>query len=160
MKKYSMETAVGVFVAIGLLCAAYMTVKLGKFSLFGEDTYVLYARFTSVSGLKIGSPVEIFGIGVGKVEKLEIDPQKQMALVQLGINRGIRVYEDASASVKTAGLIGDKFIEVDPGGSGNLLKAGGTITETSSAFDIEDLIGRFAFGEVKKENNRSKKGNK
>lgn len=160
MKKYSMETAVGVFVAIGLLCVAYMTVKLGKFSFFGEDTYVLCARFSSVSGLKVGSPVEIFGIEVGKVERLEIDSQKQMALVELGINRGNKIYEDASASVKTAGLIGDKFIKVDPGGSGNLLKPGGTITETSSAFDIEDLIGRFAFGEVKKDSQGKKEGNR
>jgi len=160
MKKYSMETTVGVFVGIGLLCVAYMTVKLGQFSFFGEDTYVLYARFSSVSGLKIGSPVEIFGIQVGKVERLEIDPQKQMAMVELGINRGTKVYEDASASVKTAGLIGDKFIKIDPGGSGNLLKAGGTITETSAALDIEDLIGRYAFGEVKKDSPKSNAGKK
>jgi len=160
MKKYSLETTVGIFVAIGLLCVGYMTVKLGKISFFGEDTYVLYARFASVSGLKIGSPIEIFGIQVGKVEKLEIDPQKQMAWVGLGINRGIRVYEDAIASVKTAGLIGDKFIKVDPGGSGNLLKAGGTITETSPALDIEDLIGRYAFGEVKKDSRGSREENK
>ena len=160
MKKYSMETTVGIFVVIGLLCVGYMTVKLGKISLFGEDTYILHARFTSVSGLKVGSPVEIFGIQAGKVEKLEIDSEKQMALVHMGIQQGIKVYEDGSASVKTAGLIGDKFIKVDPGGSGNLLKPGGTITETSSALDIEDLIGRYAFGEVKKDAQGAKKETK
>jgi phospholipid/cholesterol/gamma-HCH transport system substrate-binding protein len=151
MKKYSMETAVGIFVVIGFLCVGYMTVKLGNVSLLGGDTYVLQARFATVSGLKIGSPVEIYGIQVGRVDKLEIDPQKQLAWVELGIRNGINVYDDGSASIKTAGLIGDKFIKVDPGGSGNLLKPGGTITETSSALDIEDLIGRYAFGEVKKD---------
>jgi phospholipid/cholesterol/gamma-HCH transport system substrate-binding protein len=151
MKKYSMETAVGVFVVIGFLCVGYMTVKLGNVSLLGGDTYVLQARFATVSGLKIGSPVEIYGIQVGRVDKLEIDPQKQLAWVELEIRNGIKVYDDGSASIKTAGLIGDKFIKVDPGGSGNLLKPGGTITETSSALDIEDLIGRYAFGEVKKD---------
>jgi phospholipid/cholesterol/gamma-HCH transport system substrate-binding protein len=151
MKKYSMETAVGIFVVIGFLCVGYMTVKLGNVSLLGGDTYVLNARFATVSGLKIGSPVEIYGIQVGRVDKLEIDPQKQLAWVELGIRNGINVYDDGSASIKTAGLIGDKFIKVDPGGSGNLLKPGGTITETSSALDIEDLIGRYAFGEVKKD---------
>ena len=155
-----METTVGIFVAIGLLCVGYMTVKLGKISLFGEDTYVLHARFASASGLKIGSPVEIFGIQAGKVEKLEIDAEKQMAWVEMGLNRGIKVYEDASASVKTAGLIGDKFVKVDPGGAGNLLKPGGTITETSSALDLEDLIGRYAFGQIKKEPQGNKEGNK
>lgn len=160
MKKYSMETTVGIFVAIGLLCVGYMTVKLGKISLFGEDTYTLHARFTSVSGLKVGGPVEIFGIQVGKIEKLEIDSEKEMALVHMGIHKGIKVFEDGSASVKTAGLIGDKFIKVEPGGSGNLLKPEGTITETSSALDIEDLIGRIAFGNVKKDTPEKKEGTK
>lgn len=160
MKKYSMETTVGIFVAIGLLCVGYMTVKLGKISFFGEDTYTLRARFTSVSGLKVGSSVEIFGIQVGKVEKLEIDSEKEMALVHMSINSNIKVYEDGSASIKTAGLIGDRFIKMDPGGSGNLLKPEGTITETSSALDIEDLIGRIAFGEVKKDPQENKKGTK
>ena len=151
MKKYALETTVGLFVVVGLLCVGYMAVTLGNVSLGGGDTYVLSARFTTVSGLKIGSPVEIYGIQVGRVDKLEIDPQKQLAWVELGIRNGINVYDDGSASIKTAGLIGDKFIKVDPGGSGNLLKPGGTITETSSALDIEDLIGRYAFGEVKKD---------
>ena len=160
MKKYSMETTVGLFVVIGLLCLGYMTVKLGKISLFGDDTYPLYARFTSVSGLKTGSPVEIFGIQVGKVEKMEIDPQKQIAWVQLGIKKGIKVFDDASASIKTAGLIGDRFIKVDPGGSGDLLKPGGTITETTPALDIEELIGKYAFGDIKKDGKESKEGAK
>jgi phospholipid/cholesterol/gamma-HCH transport system substrate-binding protein len=149
MKKYSMETIVGIFVAAGLLCVGYMAVKLGNLSLFGEDSLVLYARFSSVSGLKVGSPIEIFGIQVGSVQKIEMDPEKEMAIVKMGIKKGIKVYEDASASVKTAGLIGDKFIKVDPGGSADLLKPGGVITETSSALDIEDVIGRYAFGGVK-----------
>ena len=160
MKKYSTETIVGIFVAIGLICVGYMAVKLGKISLFGEETYALFARFTSVSGLKVGSPVEVFGIQVGKVEKLEIDPQKQIAWVELGIKKGIKVYDDASASVKTAGLIGDRFIKVDPGGSGDLLKTGGTITETAPALDIEELIGKYAFGEIKKDGKENKEGTK
>jgi phospholipid/cholesterol/gamma-HCH transport system substrate-binding protein len=121
---------------------------------------VLYARFISVSGLRVGSPVEILGIPAGKVEKLEIDSEKQMALVRLRIKKGIEIYDDAAASVKTAGLIGDKFIKIDPGGSGNLLKPEGTITETSSALDLEDLIGRYAFGEVKKDSQGMKEGKK
>jgi phospholipid/cholesterol/gamma-HCH transport system substrate-binding protein len=160
MKKYSMETAVGIFVVIGFLCVGYLTVKLGNVSLLGGDTYVLHARFATVSGLKIGSPVEIYGIQVGRVDKLEIDPQKQLAWVEMEVRNGIKVYEDGSASIKTAGMIGDKFIKVDPGGAGNLLKPGETITETSSALDIEDLIGRYAFGDVKKDVPGSKGGTK
>jgi phospholipid/cholesterol/gamma-HCH transport system substrate-binding protein len=157
MKKYSMETIVGIFVAAGLLCVGYMAVKLGNLSLFGEDSLVLYARFSSVSGLKVGSPIEIFGIKVGSVQKIEMDPEKEMAVVQMGLKKGIKVYEDGSASIKTAGLIGDKFIKIDPGGSSDLLKPGGVITETSSAFDLEDVIGRYAFGEVKDKDEDAKK---
>ena len=160
MKKYSMDTIVGIFVAIGLLCVGYMSLRLGKVSLFGDDTYPLYARFTSVSGLRVGSPVEIYGIQVGKIDKLEIDSEKQMALVRLTIRIGVKIYEDAIASVKTAGLIGDKFIKIDPGGSGNLLKPERTITETTPALDIEDLLGRYAFGEVKKDSQGNKEGSK
>ena len=160
MKKYTLETTVGLFVVVGLLCVGYMTVKLGNVSFVGKDTYILQARFATVSGLKVGSPVEIYGIQVGKVDRLEIDPQKQLAWVKLEVRNGINVYDDGSASIKTAGLIGDKFIKVDPGGAGNLLKPGGTITETSSALDIEDLIGRYAFGEVKKDAPGSKESTK
>ena len=160
MKKYSMETIVGIFVAAGLLCVGYMAIKLGNVSLFAEDPHVLYARFSSVSGLKVGSPVEVFGIRVGNVQKIEIDPEKEMALVQMGIKKGIKVYEDARASIKTAGLIGDKFIKVDPGGSGDLLKPGMVIIETLPAVDLGDLIGRYAFGGVKEDSQEKKEKKK
>jgi len=157
MKKYSIETIVGIFVVAGLLCVAYMTVKLGKVSLFGDDYYSLYARFGSVSGLREGSPIEIDGIEVGRVERLTLDQEKQLPLVILKIRKGIRVYDDGSAAIKTAGLIGDKFINIDPGGGGEVLKPGGTITETTSAVDIEELISKYAFGDVKKDDKKETK---
>ncbi|MRR24237.1 MCE family protein, partial [bacterium] len=101
MKKYSMETAVGIFIVIGLICVGYMTVKLGKVSLFGDTTYPLYARFTSVAGLRAGSSVEVFGIQVGTVENLTIDQEKQMAVVEMKINKNTVIYDDAAATVKT-----------------------------------------------------------
>ncbi len=152
MKKYSMESVVGIFVVIGLLCAGYMTIKLGKVSLFGDEYYVLYARFGSVSGLRVDSPVEMNGIEVGRVDRLSMDQEKQAALVALKIKKGVKVYDDAIASIKTAGLIGDKFIKIDPGGSGEILKPGGTIIDTTSPIDIEELIGKYVFGDVKKNN--------
>jgi len=152
-----METVVGIFVVIGLLCVGYMTVKLGKVSLFGDDYYSLYARFTSVSGLRDGSPVEIDGIEVGRVGQMSIDQERQMAMVELKIKKGIKVYEDALASIKTSGLIGDKLIKIDPGGGGDILKPGVTITETNSALDIEDLISKYAFGDIKKDDKKETK---
>ena len=155
MKKYSIETAVGVFVLVGLICVGYMTVRLGKVSLFGEETYPLKARFASVSGLRVGSTVEVYGIEVGSVMHLGIDAEKQMGVVGMKINRGVKVYDDAVATIKSAGLIGDKYVNIDPGGAGVVLKPGGVITQTSAATDIEDLIGKYAFGDVKKEPDRA-----
>ena len=155
MKKYSIETAVGVFVVVGLICVGYMTVKLGKVSLFGEDAYPLTARFASVSGLRVGSAVEVYGIEVGSVMHLGIDAEKQMGVVGMKINRGVKVYDDAVATIKSAGLIGDRYVNIDPGGAGAVLKPGGVITQTSAPTDIEDLIGKYAFGDVKKEPDRA-----
>jgi phospholipid/cholesterol/gamma-HCH transport system substrate-binding protein len=157
MKKYKIETIVGIFVVIGLLCIGYMTLTLGEVSFLGDDSYPLYARFASVAGLKAGSPVEILGLEVGRVENLSMDQDRQMAVAEIKIKKGIRIYDDAIASVKTAGLIGDKYIQIDPGGSGTALKPGGTITETSAPLDIEDLIGKYAFGDVGKNKKDEKK---
>jgi phospholipid/cholesterol/gamma-HCH transport system substrate-binding protein len=150
MKKYSMESVVGIFVVIGLICVGYMTVKLGKVSLFSDDYYSLNALFQSVSGLRLDSPVEIDGIEVGRVKQLSLNDERQMALVELKIKKGIKVYDDAYASIKTAGLIGDKFINIDPGGSGEILKPGGTIINTASPLDMEELISKYAFGDITK----------
>jgi phospholipid/cholesterol/gamma-HCH transport system substrate-binding protein len=134
-----------------------MTIKLGKIPIFGGDYYLLYAYFSSVSGLRVDSPVEINGIEVGRVEQLNIDQDKQIAMVKLRIEKGIKVYEDAIASIKTSGLIGDKLIKIDPGGGGDILKPGGTITETTAALDIEDLISKYAFGDIKKDDKKESK---
>ncbi|HSO72043.1 MAG TPA: outer membrane lipid asymmetry maintenance protein MlaD [Thermodesulfobacteriota bacterium] len=150
MKKYTMETTVGIFLVFGLLCVGYMTVKLGNFSPFGDNAYSLFARFTSVTGLRAGSLVYISGIEVGRLEKLTMDQESQKAVVEIRIRKDIKIFDDAIASIKTEGLIGDMHISIDPGGGGALLKPGGTITETQPAVDVVDLIGKYAFGDVKK----------
>ena len=152
MKKYAMETAVGIFVVIGLFCVGYMTVKLGNIGLLGDDSYSLFARFTSVSGLRTGSAIQMLGIEIGRVDKLTMDQENQMAVVEFRINKGIKIYDDAIASIKTEGLIGDRYVSIDPGGgTDELLKPGGTITETESPTDIQELISKYAFGDVEKQ---------
>ena len=151
MKKYAMETTVGIFLVFGLLCIGYMAVKLGHVSLLGDDAYSLFARFTTVSGLRAGSPVDMLGIEVGRVGRLTMDQKDQKAVVEIRIQKDIKVYDDAIASIKAEGLIGDMFLSIDPGGAGKLLGPGGTITETQPAVDIVDLIGKYAFGEVRKQ---------
>jgi phospholipid/cholesterol/gamma-HCH transport system substrate-binding protein len=149
MKKYTMETIVGIFVTLGLICIGYMTVKLGNVHLLGDDSYPLVAKFTTASGLKIGNPVNILGIEVGRVEHISMDQQNQKAVVQIKIKNGIKVYDDAIAAIKTEGLIGDKYMSIDPGGSGTLLGPSGVITDTQAAVDIVELVSKYAFGEIK-----------
>jgi phospholipid/cholesterol/gamma-HCH transport system substrate-binding protein len=151
MKKYAVETTVGIFLVFGLLCLGYMTVKLGHVTLLGDDTYPLFARFTSVTGLRSGSPVYMLGIEIGRTDGLTMDQKEQRAVVELRIKRGITIYDDAIASIKSEGLIGDRYLSIDPGGGGAPLAPGGTITETQPPVDIADIIGKYAFGDVKKQ---------
>jgi len=145
-----METTVGIFLVFGLLCIGYMTVKLGHVSFLGDGSYSLSARFTSVTGLRVGSPVYILGIEVGRTERLTMDQKNQKAVVEFRVQKGIKIYDDAIASIKTEGLIGDKYLNIDPGGAGESLKPGGIIIETQSPVDVADVIGKYAFGDVKK----------
>lgn len=149
MKKSSVEMAVGVFVIIGVICVSYLAIHLGDFELFSDRYYSLYARFQSVSGLKKGAAVELAGVEVGDVESIELDPVRQVAIVRLKISNDITLTEDVIASIKTSGLIGDKFVELSPGGADRILKHEDMITETESPIDIEELISKYVFGSLK-----------
>ena len=146
MKKTSVETAVGVFVLIGLLSVGYLAIKLGKMEWFGDDYYLLDARFNSVSGLKTGAPVDMAGVEIGQVADIRLDKQRQVAIVRLKIQKDVKLTDDVIASVKTSGLIGDKFIKLTPGASDRILKSGDMIIETESALDIEELVSKYVFG--------------
>ena len=149
MKKYTMETIVGIFVTLGLICVGYMAVKLGNVHILGDDSYPLIAKFTSASGLKIGNPVNILGIEVGRVDQISMDQANQRAVVQIRIKNGVKIYDDAIAAIRNEGLIGDKYMSIDPGGAGTLLGPSGVITDTQAAVDIVELVSKYAFGEVK-----------
>jgi phospholipid/cholesterol/gamma-HCH transport system substrate-binding protein len=148
MQKTSIEMAVGVFMLIGIACVGYLTIQLGKMQWLGDDFYSLDARFKSAAGLKSGSQVEIAGVQVGQVGAIQFDPNRQMALVRLRIQKNIVLTDDVIASVKTSGLIGDRYIKLTPGGSDIVLKSGDQIIETESAIDFEELISKYVFGKV------------
>jgi phospholipid/cholesterol/gamma-HCH transport system substrate-binding protein len=128
-----------------------MTVKLGKVSFLHDDSYLITAKFISVTGLRDGNPVDIMGIEVGRVERITMDQENQQAVVKMKIRKGIKIYDDAIASIKTEGLMGNQYISIDPGGSGALLGPNGIITETQAPVDIIGLISKYAFGDVKKQ---------
>ena len=150
MKKVSIETAVGVFVLIGLISVAYLTIKLGKMEWFGDNYYMVDARFDSVSGLQTGAQVDMAGVEIGQVADIQLDNEEQVAVVSMKIEKGVVLTDDVIASVKTSGLIGDKFIKLTPGGSDILLKPGDMIIETESALDIEELVSKYVFGDAEK----------
>lgn len=146
--KTNLELVVGIFVLIGILCLGYLSVKLGKMEIMGGTTYAVTADFDSVSGLKKGAGVEIGGVEIGKVDNISYLPDKGMARVTLKINMGVKLQDDIIASVRTRGLIGDKFLKLKPGGSDKLITAGGKIRETESSVDIEELLSKYIHGKV------------
>jgi phospholipid/cholesterol/gamma-HCH transport system substrate-binding protein len=149
MKKTSIEAAVGIFMLIGIVCVGYLSIRLGKMEWGGDKYYPVFARFQSVSGLIVGAHIELAGVHVGKVDSIALDPKRQVAVVELKIQKGVMLSDDVIASVKTSGLIGDKFLQLAPGNSDTILKPGGMITETESAVDIEALISKYVFGGTK-----------
>jgi len=146
MKKFDMELAVGVFMILGVLCLGYLSIKLGKMELFGNDGYELQAIFSNSGGIKNGSSVVIAGVTVGRVKQVSLDDYQ--ARVVLYLPRDIKVQEDAIASIKTKGLIGEKYVEITPGGAEEIIPPGGKIRDTQPAVDLEGLISSYVFGKL------------
>ncbi len=142
------NAVVGVFVAIGLACTGYLTIKLGRMEVFGNSGYTVSAKFTSVAGLRVGATVEIAGVSIGRVSAIRLNGEDFSALVDMRIDDGVSISEDSMASVKTSGLIGDKYIAITPGGADEKLAGGSMISDTESSLDLESLIGKVVFGGV------------
>jgi phospholipid/cholesterol/gamma-HCH transport system substrate-binding protein len=147
-RKFGMETAVGVFIVVGIACLVWLSLRLGKVEIGGGDRFPVSAEFASVAGLRAGGTVEIAGVQVGSIEAIDVKNYK--AVVRMRVQRGIALPEDTIASVKTRGLIGDKYIGLSPGASDRMIAAGGKIRETEGALDIEALIGEFIHGSANK----------
>ena len=147
MEKARLELIVGVFVLVGIVCLSYLSIKLGKLEVIGGDLYEVDAPFDSASGLKAGATVEIAGVEVGRVRSILL--KDDQAIVRLAVQNGVKLYSDTFASIKTRGIIGEKFLALSPGGSGEPLQAGGTIRDTESGLDLEELVSQYVHGKVK-----------
>ena len=146
MRRANLELTVGVFVLLGMACLAYLAINLGKMEIYG-DGYQIFAMFDNVSGLKTGATVEIAGVEVGQVNSIQFTPMYQ-ARVGLKLRPGVKVHDDAIASVRTKGIIGDKFVKLSPGSSEKFIPVGGKIINTESGIDLEELIGSYIHGKV------------
>ena len=146
MKKFDLELAVGVFMIIGIICLGYLSIKLGKMEVFGDKGYEIQAIFSNSGGLKSGSSVVIAGVEVGRVKRVDLDDYQAKVVLNIPLN--VKIQEDSIASIKTKGLIGEKYVEITPGGADELIGPGGRIRDTQSAIDFEEIISNYVFGKI------------
>ena len=137
------EITVGIFMVVGIFCLVYLSLTLGKVSLFSSGNMSATAVFDSITGLRAGASVEIAGVRVGKVTKIHLDDD--MAVVALSIYEGVEMTDDTMASIRTKGIIGEKYIKLTPGGSDEYIEDGGSIVDTESAISMEELISKYIF---------------
>lgn len=145
MKNINTEMTVGLFMLAGFLAFGYLSLQMGEFSVFDlENKYSLEAAFDNVSGLKVGAAIEIAGVNIGKVSKVELGEQG-LARVGMLINQEVKISEDAIASVRTQGFIGDKYIKIIQGADEEMLADGDEIFDTQSSIDFEGLVSKYVF---------------
>jgi phospholipid/cholesterol/gamma-HCH transport system substrate-binding protein len=140
------NVAVGLFLVVGVLALGYLSIKLGRVSLLGTTGYAVMVEFPSVGGLKAGSAVEIAGVEIGRVESIGLADYQ--ARVILRVKRDIKLQEDSIASIKTKGLIGEKYVRISPGGSDKIIPPNGRIREVEAPVDFEELLSKYIFGKV------------
>jgi phospholipid/cholesterol/gamma-HCH transport system substrate-binding protein len=146
MERTKVNVAVGLFLVLGILALGYLSIRLGRVSFLGGTGYHVTADFPSVGGLKAGSGVEIAGVLVGRVESIGLVDYQ--ARVVLRLDRGVKLQDDSIASIKTKGLIGEKYIRISPGGSDKIIAPNGRIREVEAPVDLEELISKYIFGKV------------
>ncbi len=144
-----LEVIVGLFMVAGFAAIVYLALNLGEVPLLTSgSTYAVQAEFNNVSGIKKGASVQVAGVDVGEVSAITLN-KDHLAQLQLRVDNSLKIPSDSIVSVKSQGIIGDKYILITLGGDTEYFKPGGLIIDTESSVDIESLISKFAFGSVK-----------
>ncbi|MDD3267188.1 MAG: outer membrane lipid asymmetry maintenance protein MlaD [Burkholderiales bacterium] len=146
MKRLAIDFWVGIFILLGLVCTIFLSLKVANITNFGADdknTYTLYADFGNIGSLKVNAPIKVSGFVVGRVSDIGLNPKTYQAKVTMIINKNYHFSTDASADILTTGLLGEQYIGLQNGGDIDDLANGDTITLTSSAMVLEQLIGKF-----------------
>ncbi len=151
MKSRMVELGVGAFMAVALLALFFLAMKVSNLgTLDTGDSYRVTARFDNIGSLKVKAPVTIAGVEVGRVTDIAFDQDRFQAVVTMAIqSRYDRIPDDSFAKILTAGLLGEQYVGLDPGGSDTYLKEGSEIEITQSALVLEEVIGQFIFGKTK-----------
>jgi len=145
MKKMNINFIVGLFILFGLGTMTYLSLTIAGVSGYSDNSYQLVAKFDSSSGLKKGAFIEIAGVKSGKVTNIELDKESFESIATFVFDDGVTLAEDTIASIRTSGIIGDKFVKISPGASDDLLKSGDEIIETESSISIEELVSKYIF---------------
>ena len=149
MTKKNIEVLVGLFVLIGLLALLFLALKAANLgNLGGGDTYSVTARFDNIGGLKARAPIRTAGVVVGRVKAIGLDAKTYQGVVTLEIDRRYQFPKDTAAKILTAGLLGDQYVGLEPGGDDKNLEAGDALPQTQSAVVLENLIGQFLTGKA------------
>jgi phospholipid/cholesterol/gamma-HCH transport system substrate-binding protein len=138
------EIVAGAFVVLGLVVLGYLSISIGGLRLMPRDDYRVRARFSNVGDLKPRAPVKVAGVTIGRVESIRLADYYGEA--ELAIARKVSLPRDTIASIATAGLLGDAYVALSPGGDEANMKDGDRITHTEPALNVADIIGRYAFG--------------
>lgn len=149
MSKRTIEILVGLFVLLGLAGVLFLALKAANLTTVSNGaTYGLSARFDNIGGLKTRAPVRSAGVVVGRITGISLDPKTFQGVVTMEINRNFMFPKDSSAKILTAGLLGDQYVGLEPGGDTDNLAPGATIKQTQSAVVLENLIGQFLFNKA------------
>ena len=149
MSKRGIEIGVGLFVVLGLAGLLFVALKAANLTSFGQaDSYSLSARFDNIGGLKVRAPVRAAGVVVGRITAIGLDAKSFQGVVTMEIDRSYQFPKDSSAKILTAGLLGDQYVGLEPGGEVDNLAPGATIKQTQSAVVLENLIGQFLFNKA------------
>jgi phospholipid/cholesterol/gamma-HCH transport system substrate-binding protein len=151
MKKLQLEFYVGLFLVIGVACLAYLSMKIARKEFSHAGGYLVQAQFSNCNGLRGGSPILIAGVEIGRVKKITLRDYE--ANVVMLIQPEVVLQKDVIASIKTKGLIGEKYIEITPGAAEEKIPPGGMIHGTEPAMDLESLIAKFVHGTLAKPTN-------
>lgn len=146
-----LELIVGAFVILGVLAVFFLTMRVSNLAGQGDsgDGFAVQAQFENIGGLKAGAPVSLAGVRVGRVTGIQIDKDTFQAVVTIQLaSRYNYLPDDSNASIYTAGLLGEQYIGLAPGGSERVLQAGDTIKFTQSALILEQIIGQFLFSKA------------
>nr|MBF0682122.1 outer membrane lipid asymmetry maintenance protein MlaD [Pseudomonas sp.] len=152
MRIRTLEIGVGLFLLAGLLALLLLSLRVSGITAGTADSYKLYAYFDNIAGLTVRSKVTMAGVTIGKVTAIDLDRESYTGRVTLEIQRNVDILPtDSTASILTAGLLGEKYIGISVGGEEEVLADGDVIRDTQSSLVLEELIGKFLLNTVNKE---------